>query len=292
MLIVLFTGLIIPQGLALAEESGEVVEEKVVEETVTEEGTEIEEETTPEEITPVETEFVSTNLLDLLTIKVTDRTETIVYFETDDLSKYALKETGEVFFSPTTLSLPFKITEEGPIRINIKINFDKCSLENIETFKTFFLSVQNFYVYKAGISDPVTITPTTLYERADVEGVNARAHGGTDGKTLLVYNRNKIEGVELAENNGDVIFWDKNTTFSAGTAGAITFDLVSYVEIEKRTGENPPIDVEEEINNFGEKISEWINENTGIALSGTMSLIVVVAVVIVVIRFLGGKRRR
>lgn len=283
MLIVLFTGLMIPQGLALAEESGEVVEE-----TVTEEGTETEE-TTPEEIAP-ETELLSTNPFDLITFKVTDGADNVL-LETKDLKQFATKGGSELFYETMSVSIPIRFVANSYLKFHIIIDFANCEkIENIETFSRLYLKFANVNVYTGNSTTSQGIRFSQVNTLSDVYDKNKETTSLGISPTYFTYTRQPIESASIEAQMGEILFYNNALGFTAGDIGAITFDIDSYIEIEKRAEGTPLIEVE--INNFGEKISAWINENTGIALSGTMSLIVTVAVVIIVVRFLGGKRRR
>ena len=93
----------------------------------------------------------------------------------------------------------------------------------------------------------------------------------------------------------DCLFFDKEIPEAFAY---FTFDVKCYVEIDKDkiievdpgiNGEGEPEDALENkaenwLNETGDKISSFIQENTGVAIGGTSSVVVLVAIVIILIR--------
>lgn len=287
LLIVLFSGLMIPQGLVLAEESGEVVEE-----TVTEEGTETEEETTPEEIAP-ETELLSTNPFDLITFKVTDGADNVL-LETKDLKQFATKGGSELFYETMSVSIPIRFVANSYLKFHLIIDFVNCEkIENIETFSRLYLKFANVNVYTGNSTTSQEIRFSQVNTLSDVYDKNKETTSLGISPTYFAYTRRPIENASIEDQKGEILFYNNALGFTAGDIGAITFDIDSYVEIEKRTGEETlgGEKVENWLDKTGDKISVWINENTGVAIGGTSSIIVVIVICCIAFWLLRRKRR-
>lgn len=259
--------------------------------------TEIEETVTPEEpgeeVVEKETELVSTNLYDLITFQLTDR-EGVVLFETNDLAQYATNGGAELFYDKMSVSIPVNFVSNDYVIFRFKIDFDKCEkIDNIETFKKLNLQMSNFFIYKQGATTPTEIRFSSVNSLSDVYDKAKENVSFKVSPTYFTYERTAKEGA-IEDQKGEIVFYQNDIIFTSGDKGAITFDLVSYVEIEKRElkEEKPGTSqkVEDWFNNAGDKVSSWLSENTGVAVGGTTGLIVLIAGAIILVKIL--KKRR
>lgn len=263
--------------------------------------TEIEETVTPEEpgeeVTDPEpekeTELVSTNPYDLITFQLTD-SEGVVLFESNDLAQYATNGGTELFYDKMSVSIPVNFVSNDYVIFRFKIDFDKCEgIDNIETFKKFNLQMSNFFIYKQGATTPTEIRFSSVNSLSDVYDKAKENVSFKVSPTYFTYERTAKEGA-IEDQKGEIVFYQKDLLFNSGDKGAITFDLVSYVEIEKREikEEKPGTSqkVEDWFNNAGDKVSNWLSENTGVAVGGTTGLIVLIAGAIILVKIL--KKRR
>lgn len=259
--------------------------------------TEIEETVTPEEpgeeVVEKETELVSTNLYDLITFQLTD-SEGVVLFETNDLAQYATNGGAELFYDKMSVSIPVNFVSNDYVIFRFKIDFDKCEkIDNIETFKKFNLQMSNFFIYKQGATTPTEISFSSVNSLSDIYDKVKEVTTWKVAPTYFTYERTATDKA-IADQKGEIVFYQNDLIFNSGDKGAITFDLVSYVEIEERElkEEKPGTSqkVEDWFNNAGDKVSNWLSENTGVAVGGTTGLIVLIAGVIILIKIL--KKRR
>ena len=263
--------------------------------------TEIEETVTPEEpgeegVEPEpekETELVSTNPYDLITFQLTDSKGAIL-FETNDLKQYATSGGSEYFYEKMAVSIPVNFLTTDYVIFRFKIDFDNCEkIDNIETFKVFNLNMSNFFIYRKGATTATEIRFSTVNSFSDVYDKAKETVSYKVSPTSFTYERPATDKA-LADQTGEIVFYNKDIVFNSGDKGAITFDLISYVEIEEREikEEKPGTSqkVEDWFNNAGDKVSNWLSENTGVAVGGTTGLIVLIAGAIILVKIL--KKRR
>jgi len=181
-------------------------------------------------------------------------------------------------YIPNLLSFNFRaydfkfVTDEGETIEDVKIKEEFDNAAGVNSFSA--VKNGNEYVY--------SVSPENL-KAEDVVPQHVRIYL----QSAVVDPEGEIAGYENITGTG---------------SGTITFTLETFSVVKGTVENETPGDSEEEtpgvsnklenwLNETGEKVSDWLNKNTGVALGGTSGLLVLFVGVYLVVRMINKKRR-